>query len=119
MPKIKIHASNFDNIEMSITGGVIFIKSKWTQLAGDRVDPASVVALDVASEDSVKKIGGSLGWGVAGGVLMGPLGLIAGAILGGNRKDVTFIAELSEGRKFMATTDSKTYTELQAKSMRL
>ncbi|WP_286863278.1 MULTISPECIES: hypothetical protein [Pantoea] len=50
---------------------------------------------------------------------MGPLGLIAGAMLGGNRKDVTFIAELSEGRKFMATTDSKTYTELQAKSMLL
>jgi len=119
MPKIKVHASNFDNMEISITGGVIFIKSKWSQLVGDRVDPASVVALDVASEDSVKKIGGSLGWGVAGGVLMGPLGLIAGAILGGNRKDVTFIAELSEGRKFMATTDSKTYTELQAKSMRL
>ncbi|WP_286863276.1 MULTISPECIES: hypothetical protein [Pantoea] len=56
MPKIKVHASNFDNMEMSITGGVIFIKSKWSQLAGDRVDPASVVALDVASEVASKRL---------------------------------------------------------------
>jgi hypothetical protein len=35
-------------------------------------------------------------------------------MLGGRKKEVTFIARFKDGRKLLATTDSSTYTKLQA-----
>ncbi|MEQ1560657.1 MAG: hypothetical protein ABL933_17180 [Methyloglobulus sp.] len=73
-----------------------------------------IVELDAASEESVKRIGGTVGWGAVGGVLLGPVGLLAGLLVGGRGKDVTFVCKLKDGRKFMATVPSKVYTELSA-----
>lgn len=52
--------------------------------------------------------------GVAGAALLGPIGLLAGLLLGGKGKDVTFILKLKDGRKMLATTDSKTFTKIAA-----
>jgi hypothetical protein len=51
---------------------------------------------------------------VAGAVLLGPLGLLAGVLVGGRKKEITFVAKLKDGRKFLGTPDSKTFTQLQA-----
>ena len=71
-------------------------------------------SVELASEENVKKMGGTMGWGAVGALALGPVGLLAGLVLGGKSKDVTFIAIHKDGRKFMATTDSKTYTKIQA-----
>lgn len=118
MAKIKVHAANFQYLEVNASGSCIFIKTGPFQLNGETIGPLDVKTLDIASEDSVKKVGGSIGWGVVGGALAGPVGLLAGVILGGNKKDVTFVAELYDGRKFMGTVDSKTFTKLQAAAMK-
>ena len=73
-----------------------------------------LAVVEVASEESVKRIGGAAGWGAVGALALGPVGLLAGVILGGRSKDVTFIATFKDGRKMLATTDSKTFTKLQA-----
>ena len=39
---------------------------------------------------------------------------MAGLLLGGKGKDVTFILKLKDGRKMLATTDSKTFTKIAA-----
>jgi hypothetical protein len=70
--------------------------------------------ISVATEESVKRVGGTVGWGAAGAVLLGPIGLLAGLLLGGKGKDVTFILQFTSGKKMLATTDSKTYTKLAA-----
>lgn len=62
----------------------------------------------------MKRLGGTVGWGVAGAALLGPIGLLAGLLLGGKGKDVTFILKLKDGRKMLATTDSKTFTKIAA-----
>jgi hypothetical protein len=54
------------------------------------------------------------GWGIVGAVLLGPVGLLAGLLAGGRGKDVTFVGVHKDGRKFFATTDSKTYTKISA-----
>ncbi|MBA9034329.1 MULTISPECIES: hypothetical protein [Rhizobium] len=77
-----------------------------------RIDEVDTV--EVASEESVKRLGGTLGWGAVGGLILGPVGLLAGLLAGGRGKDVTFVCKLKDGRKFLATAPSKTYTELQA-----
>ena len=55
--------------------------------------------ISVATEDNVKRVGGTIGWGVAGAALLGPIGLLAGLLLGGKGKDVTFILQLTSGKK--------------------
>ena len=65
-----------------------------------------------ASEESVKKAGGTIGWGLAGAAIFGPVGLLAGAVLGKRSKTVTFVLKFSNGRKFLAKADEKAFAEL-------
>ena len=80
----------------------------------EKVHLDNVESVEVASEESVKRLGGTIGWGVAGAVLLGPVGLLAGLVAGGRGKDVTFVCKLKDGRKFLATASSKMFVELQA-----
>jgi len=70
--------------------------------------------VEIATEDNVKRLGGTVGWGVAGAVLLGYVGLLAGLLLGGKGKDITFVAKFQDDRKMLATTDSQTFKQLQA-----
>ncbi|WP_312320907.1 hypothetical protein [Acinetobacter variabilis] len=121
MANLTIHAGDFTKGKGSITilGGVFTISAPWA--AGDgfsgNVQSFSSVEIEeitVATEENVKRIGGTVGWGVAGAALLGPVGLLAGLLLGGKGKDVTFILKFKDGRKMLATTDSKTFTKLAA-----
>lgn len=78
------------------------------------INLSSLESVEIASEASVKRIAGTVGWGAAGAVILGPVGLLAGLLLGGKGKEVTFVARFRDGTKFLATTDAKTYTKLQA-----
>jgi hypothetical protein len=79
---------------------------------------ADVEEAQVATEDSVKRLGGAVGWGLAGGLVLGPVGLLAGLLAGGRGKDVTFICKLKDGRKFMAVAPSKVYAQISAAAFR-
>jgi len=70
--------------------------------------------VEIQTEDSAKSLLGAAGWGLAGAALLGPVGLLAGLLLGGKKKSVCFAAYLKDGRKFLAVTDSKTYQKIQA-----
>lgn len=72
------------------------------------------VTLEVASEESVTKVGGAIGWGAVGGLVAGPFGLLAGAMLGGKGQKVAFVASFTDGKKVMATCDKATWTKMLA-----
>lgn len=88
--------------------GVLGVKKRET------IPFAEIESLEVASEESVKRIGGTIGWGAAGAVLLGPAGLLAGLLLGGKSKEVAFVCKLKDGRKFLAVADSGTFQKIQA-----
>lgn len=69
---------------------------------------------ELLDEEKVKKLAGTSGWGIAGAVLLGPLGAIGGILLGGNKKEVAFAAYLKDGRKFMGVTDGGTWVKIMA-----
>jgi hypothetical protein len=71
-----------------------------------------IKSIALQTEESIKKLPEMAAWGVAGSVLLGPVGLLAGVMLGGNKKQVCALCELKDGRKFLATMDSKIYQEL-------
>lgn len=118
MADIKVHFANFPYTEVSTHFGGLNIKTSAFQLTGESITADKYNSLEICTEENVKKIGGAVGWGVVGGVLAGPVGILAGALLGGNKKQVTFILELTDGRQLMGSVDLKAYTAMQASKMK-
>jgi len=113
----------FENNKVKILGGDL-TEGEWEYSRGTLWGPFEHIELRGAvkrvqpqTEESVKKLAETLGWGLAGMVVMGPLGAVAGAFLGGNRKQVCALIELNDDRKFLATMDSKIYQEILAASL--
>lgn len=80
----------------------------------EAIPVSEIDEMDVADEESVKKIWGTVAGGAVGAVLLGPLGLLAGVLAGGNRKEVTFVCRFKDGRKMMAKTKNKVFQSIQA-----
>jgi hypothetical protein len=76
-----------------------------------------IKSIQLQTEESVKRLPETAAWGLAGGLVFGPLGALAGVVLGGNRKNVCALCELKDGRKFLATMDQKVYQDMLAMSM--
>ena len=114
MAKVKVHAGDFLKGDGQDVLGSFSLRTKQHSWAGESIPFSKLSEVELATEDSVKRIGGTIGWGAAGALALGPVGLLAGLLLGGKGKDVTFVAKFKDGRKLLATTDSKTFTKLQA-----
>ena len=118
MADIKIHAGNVPKGKATVSFGVISLP--WQPgdgfTGGKTLNTSDIKHIDIATEETVKKIGGTVGWGAAGAVLLGPAGMLAGILLGGKKKEITFVAKFKNGTKMLATTDSKTYQKLVAAS---
>lgn len=77
--------------------------------------PASrIVAVEEVSADSDRKVGGTLGWGVAGALVAGPLGAIAAGYVGGKKNDVTFVCKLDDGKQFVGVMKRSLFSNLIA-----
>jgi len=110
----KVHAGDFEKgSNHQLLSGTLVMKVPGKFFRED-IPLSEVETVEAASEESVKRAGGTVGWGVAGAALLGPVGLLAGVLCGGRGKDVTFVCQLKDGRRFMATAPSKVYTELAA-----
>jgi hypothetical protein len=73
-----------------------------------------IKSVTIANEEAVKKLGGTLGWGAVGAVALGPVGLLAGLLGGGNKTDVTFIVVFDNDTKLLARAETSVFTKLQA-----
>jgi len=108
--KVKILAGDVSAGDYEYNGGIL-----WGGF--DQINLATELAkIDVKTEESAKNIAQTLGWGAAG-MLLGPLGMLAGLTLGGNRKNICALCELKDERKFLAVMDSKIYQQLMALTM--
>ena len=114
----------FANDKVQVIGGDIQ-SGDWEYKDGtlwhafDQVDLIGHVnAVSQQTEESVKKLPEMAAWGLAGSMIFGPLGLLAGLVMGGNRKKICALVELKDGRKFLATMDTSVYQEMLAMSLR-
>ncbi len=114
MASIEILAGDWKKQKVSYTLGSLTFQPPPGKWMPEVVHQGELEEVAIATEETVKKLGGTIGWGAAGALILGPVGLLAGLLLGGKKKEVTFIAKFRDGRKFMATTDSGTFTKLQA-----
>lgn len=78
-----------------------------------KIELNEVVTCKRASEDDAVNMTSATGLGVAGAVLLGPVGLLGGALLGGLNKKVTYIVEFKDGRKFLASSGLGTFKQIE------
>ncbi len=98
----------------TLSFGTIILPNRKGFFSADSMSVRSLSEVEIASEDSVKRVGGTIGWGAVGGLALGPVGLLAGLLLGGKSKEVTFVAVFKDGRRIFATADAKTFKQLKA-----
>lgn len=78
--------------------------------------------LQVQTEESVRDVAKTLGFTLAGGLLLGglvggPVGAAVGFFAAGKRKEVCALCILKDGRKFLATMDQRIYQQMLGLSM--
>lgn len=114
MAKVVVHAGDFLKGNGKFSFNSLVLRTDEHSIIGEAIPITELETVEMATEENVKKLGGTVGWGIAGGVLLGPVGLLAGLLAGGRKKEVTFVAKFKDGRKCLATTDNKTFVKLQA-----
>ncbi len=73
----------------------------------------------IQTEDETRSLLGAAGWGLAGSWLLGPAGLILGALWGARKqKEICFDARFKDGRKFLGIADVSTFQKLKAVTFR-
>ena len=121
MSKIKVIAGDFEPAEGIWYRGSFRLWRRGTRPSkiapstpNITIRAADLRSLEIATEETVKRVGGATGWGAAGMVVAGPIGAVLGGIIGGLGKDITFVAEFRGGQKLLATVDAGTYKEILA-----
>lgn len=114
MASLKIIGGDFEKGEGTFSFGSFALTKPGHWFAREHIKSSDIESIYPASEETVKKFFGTAGMALIGGIVLGPIGALAGALVGGRKKEIAFIARLKDGRKFMATADNKTYLKIQA-----
>lgn len=109
--KVKVMAGDIPSGEWEFNMGALWGAFETVQLQGE------IKSVQLQTEEGAKDIARTLGWGLAGAITFGPVGALAGLVMGGNRKEVCALFELKDGRKFLALMDSKIYQQMLALSL--
>lgn len=112
----KIHAGDFGDGEgtFSSLSNSFTLPVKGKIFQSQRLAASSLSSVEVATEENVKKLGGTLGWGLVGGAVLGPVGLLAGLIAGGRGKKIVFAARFADGKKLLGSADSQVFTAIKS-----
>jgi hypothetical protein len=113
MAKIQVLAGDFLQGQAAYHAGCINIETALYPWPGLNVSVSELKTLEVDSETSARSLPSALGLGIAGAMMLGPLGAAAGLMFAEETKEVTFWAELKDGRKFVGVTDGETYLDLE------
>ncbi|TCL91850.1 hypothetical protein C8J38_105153 [Rhizobium sp. PP-WC-2G-219] len=68
-----------------------------------------VVSIDIVTEQNGTSILKKAGWGLIGSAVLGPVGLLAGVLGGGNRHEKIVAIEFRDGKRALLQCDAKSY----------
>lgn len=113
MTRLTVQSGDFLQGEGEYRNGALTLKTPRSPSPGERISLARIKELKLANLDTSRNLGSALGWSVAGALVAGPVGLLAGLWFGGKKdEEATFLATFKDGRKLMATTDGKTWSKI-------
>ena len=73
---------------------------------------SDVDELDEVSEENKVKVLGAAGWGTVGALALGPVGLLAGLVLGGRGKKVVFAVKFNDGKSALVEVNQKVWKKI-------
>jgi len=114
MARMKVLAGDFLHGSGDYHDGVMSIETPLYPWPGIKIKVTQIKAIEIVGEESSRSITTALLQGLAGGVVLGPLGALAGFVLTDENQEVSFLATLKDERKIMATVDKSTYAKIAA-----
>lgn len=95
--------------------GVFTLRTSLHPWPGITLPLSAFKRVEVANQESINNIKDAIGFGVAGAMLLGPIGALAGFMLAGKETEVTFLATLKDDKKLLAAVDGATFEEISRK----
>ncbi|MDI2144688.1 MULTISPECIES: hypothetical protein [unclassified Pseudomonas] len=115
MANITVLAGDFLQGDGEYRDGNFTLRTSLHPWPGLTLPLSSIKTLEVANEESINNFKDVIGYGVAGAMLLGPIGAIAGFMLAGHETEVTFLATLKDQRRMLIAADSHTFQEISRK----
>ena len=97
-----------------LSRGVLMFPTAWWNPFLSKYPPDRIAEIRQITEENRKDFLGAAGWAAAGGLALGPLGLLAGAVFGGRHKAIFFAVRLNDGRRAVIQTSPKTWAAIMA-----
>lgn len=91
----------------SLTGKPTTINFQKSLFSLDRFKLSDIVSAEIVTADNHMSVGKKIGWGIAGGLLLGPVGAIIGGVAGGNNKEQVVAVVFRDGRKALIRGKTK------------
>ncbi|WP_057396438.1 hypothetical protein [Pseudomonas fluorescens] len=118
MSKITVISGDFLAGDAEFQSGRFTLKSALKPSRELSISISKLEALETATEEVVNKKGSVIRWSLAGALLLGPIGLVAGWLLCDKEREITFYAKFKDGRSLLATTDIDTYSKISASPLK-
>ncbi|MFS2196557.1 hypothetical protein ACCD02_30990 [Pseudomonas sp. Pseusp88] len=113
MAKMKILAGDLLEGTGEYFDGVLSIETLLFPWPGIKISTSQIRSIRVVGEELNKVVGNSMLQGLAGGLVLGPLGALTGFMLGKEQKDVTFLVTLKDGRTILAEIDEPSFLQIE------
>jgi hypothetical protein len=114
MAKIKILAGDFLDGHAVYEPGFITIETVVYPWPGLKISTQEIRDVTLVSESSNSDVSSSVSLGLAGAMVLGPMGAVAGFMLAGEEDEVTFSVALRDGRSMLCVTDGCTYRDIES-----
>lgn len=76
-------------------------------LSSDVMPLDQIESVDLVTQENKTSVLGKAGWGAVGAIALGPLGLLAGVLGGGNKSMMIMAVKFKNGRKVLLQGKSK------------
>lgn len=110
--KNKVISGDYMNKDIMIGGGKLYILCGFTKKI--EISKSTVAEYEVVDEEKRKSATSAVGRGLVGGLILGPVGMLAG--LSAKSKGIHIVAiQFKDGTKSLLEIDDKRYKELVKK----
>lgn len=94
-------------VNRSFGGKAIEIAIQKSGFSFEKLPIDQVETVEILTENNKSSILGKAGWGTVGAIALGPIGLLAGVLGGGNRKERIMVVKFKDGRSAMIKGNAK------------
>jgi len=105
----KVIAGDYQNYIVSVGFGGVYLSYFFKKI---KLDKSTVSSYELITDEHKKSAVSSIGRGLVGGALLGPVGMLGGALSAKNKGIYQVAIQFSDGKRSLLELDDKTYKGL-------